>query len=81
MYGRLTMQNITKEQLTRLYLFVALFVGMMIRGYYEGEITSLVTVPEPKKLYQTIKEMFEENYNLWWLQVGSSEKIRQHNHN
>lgn len=67
----LTFREITKQQLLRVYLFVALFVGMMIRSYYENEITSLVVAPRHKTVGTNLSEIFSESYEILWTSNGA----------
>ncbi len=61
---RLSMREITKQTLLRVYLFVALFAGMMIRGYYENELTSLATVPTKPDVFSTIGQFFNATFRI-----------------
>lgn len=55
---------VTKQNLLRIYLFVTLFAVMMIRGYYENQITGLVIVPENPQPYKTLDKLFSESFKL-----------------
>lgn len=53
-----------KRELGRYYLLVFIMCGMMLRGYYENELTSLVTVPESVRGFYSLGEMLESNYRI-----------------
>ncbi len=71
--------NLQKERFFRKYTFIALFVGMMIRNYYENELTSLVTVSQPEKVFASFKDLFDDEYRFYWFKNCSLEVINRLN--
>ncbi|CAL8116375.1 unnamed protein product [Orchesella dallaii] len=56
--------------------FILLFTGMMLRGYYENEITSLITAPPPPIVYPSLGGILNDGYKILWSPYIRSVKLQ-----